>query len=171
MEIRLATKADIPAMKEIFEAGRELQVQMGNANQWEKGYPSKELILEDIQKKAAHVCESEGEIVGVFSLFNEPIPVYHTIEGSWLNLDSYATIQRIASNGKVKGTGRYCIEWIQAHHDNIRITTHENNIPMKKILGKLGFAYCGIIYWENGTLRNAYQYLKNESFNYALQAI
>lgn len=160
MEIRLATSADLPMMKEIFEIGRNLQIQTGNVNQWEKGYPSESLLLEDISKAAAYVCVKESEIIGTFSLFEEPISIYKQIDGSWISDEPYATIQRVASNGKVKGTGKYCIRWVQKRHHNIRISTHENNLPMRRLLQKLDFQYRGVIYWENGTSRNAYQYIK-----------
>ena len=35
-------------MQEIFAYGRKVQQESGNLNQWEAGYPSKELILSDI---------------------------------------------------------------------------------------------------------------------------
>lgn len=161
MEIRLATKQDIPAMRKIFDHGREVQLKTGNLHQWEEGYPADELMLEDIKQNAAHVCLVDGEIVSVFSLFTEPDPTYEKIDGAWLNDESYVTIHRIASNGKVKGIGRSCIQWVQEKFDQIRIDTHKDNKPMKYILKILGFKYCGVIYLENGDPRDAYQYTKN----------
>ena len=40
---------------------------------------------------------------------------------------------------------------------NLRIDTHEKNIPMQGCLAKNGFARCGIIYLEDGDPRIAYQ--------------
>lgn len=161
MDIRLATREDIPAMREIFEIGRQYQLKTGNLHQWEEGYPSIDLILEDMKQKAAHVCVVDDEVVGVFSLFTEPDPTYEKIDGAWLNTDEpYATIHRIASNQKVKGTGRYCLKWAQERYDNIRIDTHEDNGPMKYVLEMLGFKNCGVIYLKNDDPRDAYQYVK-----------
>lgn len=163
MKIRKATKEDIPAMREIFNYGREVQLKTGNLNQWEAGYPADEVILEDIRQKAAHVCmDDEGNIIGVLSVFTDPDPTYENIEGAWLNDKPYATIHRIATNGQVKGTGQYCIEWVQNQYDNVRIDTHENNEQMKYIVKKLGFEYCGVIYLANGDARNAYQFVRND---------
>lgn len=159
MKIRLATKEDLKKMREIFEYGRKLQVQTGNPTQWAEGYPSKSLILEDIQKKAAYLClNEEGKLLGVFSLFTDPDPTYHKIVGEWLNDKPYATIHRIATNGKERGVGQYCIKWVQNQYENVRIDTHEKNKQMKHILRKLDFNYCGLIYLENGDSRNAYHY-------------
>ena len=161
MQIRKATKEDIPKMREIFDYGREVQLKTGNVNQWAKGYPADELILEDIQREAAHVClDDEGDMIGVLSVFTDPDPTYKEIEGEWLNDAPYATIHRIASSGKVKGVGQKCIQWVQENFDNVRIDTHDENEPMKYILDKLGFEYCGVIYLENGDPRNAYHYVK-----------
>lgn len=164
MDIRLAQKEDIPKMREIFDYGRQVQQESGNLNQWEAGYPSEELILADISKKAAHVCEDEkGRMLGVLSVFTTPDPTYQEIEGTWLNEEPYATIHRIATNVKRKGTGQQMIKWVQNQYENVRIDTHEKNEQMKHVVKKLGFEYCGIIYLENGDSRNAYQYSKNSS--------
>ena len=161
MDIRLAKKEDIKKMQEIFAYGRKIQQESGNLNQWEAGYPSKELILSDISKKAAYICEDEkGHMLGVFSVFTSPDPTYKEIEGSWLNEEPYTTIHRIAANGKVNGVGQYMIKWVQNQYENVRIDTHEKNEQMKHIVKKLGFEYCGIIYLKNGAARNAYQYSK-----------
>src|SRR5690625_280736 len=163
MQIRKATKEDIPAMREIFNYVRDVQLKTGNLTQCEAGYPADEVILEDIRQKAAHVCvDDKGNIIGVLSVFTDPDPTYKNIEGAWLNDKPYATIHRIATNGQVKGTGQYCIEWVQNQYDNVRIDTHENNEQMKYIVKKLGFEYCGVIYLANGDARNAYQFVRND---------
>lgn len=163
MQIRLATREDIPKMKEIFEYGRQVQIESGNKTQWKEGYPAESLIMEDIEKNAAHVCLDDlGELTAVFSVFTEADPTYFEIEGEWLNNEKYATIHRLASSGNVRGAGQFCIEWVQEKYDNVRIDTHEQNVQMKHVLRKLGFQYCGIIYLANGEARNAYQYVKSQ---------
>jgi RimJ/RimL family protein N-acetyltransferase len=37
------------------------------------------------------------------------------------------------------------------------VDTHQDNVVMQRILEKLGFTYCGIIFVANGTPRLAYQ--------------
>lgn len=161
MKIRLATKGDIPKMREIYNYGRKIQLESGNPSQWKEGYPKESIILEDIENKAAHLClNSKNEILAVFSVFTEADPTYSKIEGEWLNNEEYATIHRIASAGKISGVGQYCIEWVQEQHDNVRIDTHKKNEQMRHILKKLGFKYCGIIYLDNGEARDAYHYEK-----------
>lgn len=159
MEIRLATEKDIPVMREVYNYGRDIQLKAG-VIQWEKGYPSQELIVEDIEREAAYVClNGEGDIVAVASVFIEPDPTYFEIEGAWLNDEPYATIHRIATNGQEKGVGQYILRWVQENHKNVRIDTHADNASMKYILSKLGFEYTGVIYIENGEARDAYHYV------------
>ena len=159
MEIKVASKKDLIEMREVFDYGRNVQIKSGNLTQWKKGYPSDSLILEDIEKGAAHLCLSEeGEILALFSVFTEADPTYTEIEGQWLNNQKYATIHRIASTGKVRGIGQYCIQWVLSQYNNVRIDTHHENQQMKHILKKLGFKYCGIIYLDNGEARDAYHY-------------
>lgn len=162
MEIIKATKADIPKMRKILDHGREIQLAAG-VNQWPEGYPSKELMLEDIERDAAYVClDDEDEMVGVASIFTDPDPTYFEIEGEWLNDASYATIHRIATNGKIKGVGQFMIQWVQERHKNVRIDTHKDNTGMKYVLKKLGFENTGVIYIDNGEARDAYHYVKKQ---------
>ena len=48
---------------------------------------------------------------------------------------------------------------LQENHKNVRIDTHADNASMKYILSKLGFEYTGVIYIENGEVRDAYHYV------------
>lgn len=162
MRIQLAKEKDLSNMREVFDYGRKVQLETGNLTQWKEGYPSDELILEDMKKNAAHLCLSESdEILAVFSVFTDADPTYAEIEGEWLNDEDYAIIHRIAATGKVSGAGQYCIQWVMEKYGNVRIDTHHKNKQMKHILEKLGFEYCGIIYLENGDPRDAYQYYSN----------
>ena len=45
------------------------------------------------------------------------------------------------------------LAWSFSQIDNIRIDTHRDNKPMRHLLEKYGFTYCGIIYLLNGDER------------------
>jgi hypothetical protein len=88
-------------------------------------------------------------------------PNYQRIEnGKWINNESYITLHRIASDGKVKGIFKSIMEYCKTISDNIRIDTHENNLIMQKLIEKNGFKKCGTIYVADGTPRIAYQWTK-----------
>jgi RimJ/RimL family protein N-acetyltransferase len=158
MEIRNTRVEDIKRVLEIYEKAKIFMKDNGNSTQWINGYPSKELIESDIQNIKSYVCLDDTEIVGIFYFAIGIEKTYHKIyEGQWLNNQEYGVIHRIAVDGKQKGIASFCINWCYEQIKNIRIDTHRNNKPMQKLLEKNGFKYCGIIYFENGDERIAYQ--------------
>lgn len=158
MTIRKAVKNDLPHIFEIYARARKFMAENGNPNQWEDIKPRKELVESDIEKGISYVCEKDGEILGVFAFIYGEDPTYKIIyDGEWLNDKPYAVIHRIASSGKVKGTGEFCLKWALSQYPNIRIDTHRDNTVMRYLMDKLGFAYCGIIHLEDGDERLAFQ--------------
>ena len=69
--------------------------------------------------------------------------------------------QGVAVGESGKGTAAECFAFAEARCSNLRIDTHEKNIPMQRCLAKHGFTRCGIIYLEDGDPRIAYQKVIN----------
>lgn len=157
--IRLAETSDLDDLMNIFSRARKFMQENGNPNQWINGYPSIELIKDEIEKKHCYVCQGEnGEILGTFCFISGEDPTYNHIEnGSWLNNDPYSVVHRLATSGKQKGIASVCFKWCFQQCDNIRVDTHKDNLVMQHVLEKNGFIRCGIIYTHNGTPRIAYQ--------------
>ncbi|HAC23236.1 MAG TPA: GNAT family N-acetyltransferase [Porphyromonadaceae bacterium] len=157
--IRKATRDDLKELMSIFESARGFMQQTGNHKQWINGYPQEQLIDKEIEANHCYVYQLEdGTLAGTFCLIHGEDPTYAVIEqGEWLNNRPYATIHRLASNGKVKGVADKCIDWCLTQCANIRIDTHEDNLVMQHILLRKGFSRCGIIYVSNGTPRIAFQ--------------
>jgi len=141
----------------VYAVGRELMRESGNPDQWPEGYPPRAAIEEDIHAQCSYVCEKNGEIKAVFCLALGPDSTYSKIDGAWLNDAPYGVIHRIARTRGAKGIGAFCIDWCFGQILNIRIDTHCDNIPMLKLLEKLGFVRCGIIWLDNGDERVAFQ--------------
>lgn len=156
MMIRLANKDDLKSIEQIYENARQFMRSTGNFTQWGNGYPNKEIIYADIEQKCLYVVEDE-EIQAVFTLIMGEDPTYLEIDGAWLNDRSYATLHRIASRGTQKGLFKLIIEFSWSICPNLRIDTHQNNTPMRDLIEKNGFVYCGIIIVGDGTPRLAYQ--------------
>ncbi|MDF2542912.1 MAG: Acetyltransferase, family [Herbinix sp.] len=158
MNIRKTEGKDLDQVMSIYESARQYMRENGNPNQWMNGYPSRELIQEDMKKQCSYVCLDEDEIVGVFRFTKGVDPTYiHIYEGNWLNNEPYGVVHRIASAHRKKGVASYCLQWCQEQCNNVRIDTHRNNTSMQNLLLKNGFHYCGIIYLEDGDERLAYQ--------------
>jgi len=158
MTIRKSTIHDIDEIMDCISFARKLMRESGNNVQWTKGYPSKELMLENIEKGFNYLIINENEVVATFDFIIDDDPNYLLIEnGNWLNDEKYAVIHRLASNGKAKGVAQFCFEWCFSRFPNIRIDTHETNLAMQNVLEKLGYKKCGIIYVSDETPRWAYQ--------------
>lgn len=157
--IRPTTHGDLPEVMEIYAIARDYMCRTGNTSQWIDGYPSAEYITSEIDAGHSFVCENQNrEMVGTFCFIIGDDPTYAKIfEGEWLNSDPYGTVHRIASAGKEKGIAEACFQWCFSRWPNIRVDTHRDNHTMQRILEKLEFIYCGIIYVSNGTERLAYQ--------------
>lgn len=161
MIIRPTKLKDLPLVMGIYEYARNFMRANGNATQWVNGYPSEELIRQEIEDNHSFVCIGEqGEIAGTFCFILGDDPTYRQIyEGAWLNDAPYGVIHRMATNGKQKGVADACFDWCMEQSDNIRVDTHKDNLVMQHILEKRGFRRCGIIYVKDGTERIAYQRL------------
>lgn len=158
MEIRKTKIEEIDTLLEIYAKAREFMAQTGNASQWQKGYPTIEVLKQDIKEGHSYVCEENGEILATFKFFVGVEPTYNKIyEGEWLNNETYGVIHRIAVAVHNRGVASFCIKWCLKEMPNIKIDTHKNNLPMQKTILKNNFQYCGIIKKEDGTERLAYQ--------------
>lgn len=158
MKIRKTTLQDLPEVMQIYAQARVFMVQTGNPHQWPEGYPGEELIREDIACGISYVAEADGEIETVFLYFEGDDPMYQRIEdGAWKNEAAYGVIHRIASRGRVKGAGSFCLQWGFARCGNLRMDTHDDNSVMQHVLEKNGFERCGRVYTETGSPRIAYQ--------------
>lgn len=158
MKIRKTKKEDINRIMEIYARARAYMAANGNPTQWGTTRPTKERVMQDIQEEKSYVCEKGHEIVAVFYFSVEEDPTYDVIaDGQWLEDEPYGVIHRIAVSGQEKGVGSYCVQWAWQQHPNLRIDTHENNVPMQAMLKKNGFEYCGKIYIADGSERLAYQ--------------
>ncbi len=158
MEIRKTRPEELDEVMEIYAYARQFMAEHGNPNQWKKTNPPRKWVERDIIEGKSHVCVENDEILGVFYFAIEEDPTYHEIyDGEWLNAEPYGVVHRIASAGKAKGVGTFCMNWAYGQFANVKIDTHRDNIVMQNMLKKNGFSYCGIIHLENGEERLAFQ--------------
>ncbi|MCL2461461.1 MAG: GNAT family N-acetyltransferase [Defluviitaleaceae bacterium] len=157
MTIRKTAAGDLPAVMDIYAGARDFMRDSGNPGQWGEGYPSLEMIERDIADGKSYVCVDKAEIAAVFYFGAEREPTYAKIDGAWLNDGYYGVVHRIARAGNAKGAAAFCVEWCLEQCGNVRIDTHRDNAPMRGLLERLGFVYCGVIWLANGDERLAYQ--------------
>ena len=157
MEIRKTIMGDLDEVCRIYAGARDFMRESGNPNQWKDTHPARDVIERDILSGESYVCVCGDEIAAVFFFSIGRDPTYGKIDGAWLNDDTYGVVHRIARARSAAGSGAYCLDWCFEQCRNLRIDTHRDNAPMRNLLKKQGFTYCGIIWLENGEERMAFQ--------------
>lgn len=158
-QIRKVHMEDLPVVQAIYAGARIFMAEHDNPTQWENGYPSKQLLEQDIRQENLYLIYDQDGIHGVFFFSIEDDPTYAVIyEGNWSGNMNYGVIHRIAGDGS-GGILRTAVEFASNQIGYLRIDTHDNNYVMQKALEKMGFSKCGIIYIEDGTPRIAYDFL------------
>ena len=167
MTIRRSTYQDLDALMPIFDEARGTIAALG-IDQWQNGYPSRDVISEDIDKARSYAVEIDGNIRGTFVLVDDGEITYDKIyNGHWLTGDDsqdYVAIHRVAISVSNRGSGMstaiidYAEEYARSiGRTSLRIDTHEGNVVMRRMLEKHGFKPCGTIYLQNGDSRVAYE--------------
>ena len=186
MNFRKSTFDDIDIILEIIEKAKAELKKMG-LDQWQKGYPNREVIESDVKKGISYVLEEtaennensgekvSGKIVGTIVLSPEREEPYSNViqssmfdKGKWITDDDYMVVHRLAvdSDVKNKGLATKILEFsegvcIENKILSLKADTHENNEPMKRLLAKNGFSFCGLIYLDRepdlGAKRIAYE--------------
>ncbi len=157
LSVRPALFEDLTEINRIYDTARRFMREHGNKSQWSGGYPSDQVIKDDIDNKNGFIV-SCGEIpCGAFAMFSGIDPTYVNIyDGDWLNNEPYCTIHRIAGDGTEKGVLKTAVCFASLFSDNVRIDTHADNYPMQNALSRLGFSRCGTIFLADGSPRIAY---------------
>lgn len=163
MKIRKTALDELELLQNIYNEARQYMRVNGNSHQWVNGYPSDELLKKDIEEGTSYVCVEDKQIVGVFTFTIGEDETYKKIyDGEWLNEDEYGVVHRLGVSSAKKGVGTVCLDWCFQQMPNLKIDTHETNLPMQKLLIKNGYQKCGMIYVNDGTPRVAFQKQKAE---------
>tara|TARA_R110002126_G_scaffold26851_4_gene90170 strand:- start:1824 stop:2339 length:516 start_codon:yes stop_codon:yes gene_type:complete len=162
LEFRKATTTEIPQLWVILQQAIARRKADGS-NQWQDGYPNPEVILNDITKNAGYVLLEDEDIVGYVALLINDEPEYANIEGEWLTNNDFVVFHRvaIAENQLGKGLAKkllYHIEEFALANEiySIKADTNFDNFAMIAVFEKLGYAYCGQVYFR-GSARRAYE--------------
>ena len=133
------------------------------SEQWQDGYPNPEVIQKDIQKEAAYVLTEGETIIGYCAVIINDEPEYSKIEGTWLTNDDFVVFHRLAISSTYlgKGLAKIMIGFIENFAANntifsVKADTNFDNLAMLKIFEKLGYSYCGEVYFR-GSSRKAFE--------------
>lgn len=161
--IRKAELSHLGAIMECIVDAQRLLHDCG-VDQWQDGYPTIDIIRKDIERGESYILIHNGVIVATAVISFAGEVTYNHIEGSWLNDNRYAVIHRLAvrSDARNQGLATHLFDYTEqlCHQNgvgNIRVDTHKDNLIMQRLLGRLGYLYCGNITLLSGAKRIALQ--------------
>ena len=163
LRFRKGAESDLERIMELV-ADAQNWFRREEIDQWQDGYPTREIILSDILGGENCVVEHNGVVVATFVASFAGEPTYAEIKGKgWLNENSYAVVHRIAvaDECRRKGIAREILHYaeelsVEQGIADIRIDTHRDNRAMRSLLKKLGYTHCGRITLTSGAFREAY---------------
>lgn len=167
IHFRKAEVGDIPLIWEILQQAIRRRKEDGS-NQWQDGYPNRDVVSRDIERNIGYVLTQDENVVAYGAILINDEPEYHRIQGKWITDGDFVVVHRIAVADSAIGKGLattlllHTEEFAQQHSiSSIRIDTNFDNIPMLRIIDKLGYVYCGEVYFR-GSPRRAYEKVLNK---------
>lgn len=161
-EFRLATLSDAPIIWSIIQLAIARRKADGST-QWQNGYPNPDIISQDIASQQAYVLTVNTNIIGYAAVIKDIEPAYDHIEGQWLTDGEYIVIHRVAVSERYLGKGLATLIFkrieklgLEINIHSLKVDTNFDNTPMLRILEKLDYSYCGIVYFS-GAPRRAYE--------------
>lgn len=162
-QIRQAKPSDLTAILAIVADAKQFLAKQG-LDQWQKGYPAETDITRDIDKMRGFVLEISHQIAGYAAIICGEDAAYRQIEkGQWSNNSrNYVVVHRMALSSDFRGRGLAGLFWKLIFtrqkalgYRDFRVDTHEENLPMRASLERVGFISRGIVHYEGP--RIAYQ--------------
>ena len=159
---RKATPSEIPQIWTIIQQAIVRRKNDGS-QQWQDGYPNEDVIKQDITKGIGYVLTDDNTIIGYAAIIFNEEPAYELIKGTWLTNEEFVVVHRVAISDNYIGKGLAQKIFlftedlaIENKIFSIKVDTNFDNIPMLKILEKLGYSYCGEVYFR-GDARKAFE--------------
>lgn len=166
MLLRKATMKDVDSILYIITLAKQY-FKDNHIDQWQNGYPNKESTINDIENGHSYVICDNEKVIATAAIIADVDPNYAIIEnGQWLSNYPYVCVHRVACLPDYKGqgiAGKFLSHAKVMGRKSVRIDTHADNISMQKMILKNGFTYCGIVYMADGALRNAYEWIGDDS--------
>lgn len=158
MLIRLANSADIPAIMSIVRSAQLALRELG-IDQWQDGYPTSDIITEDIALGVGYVaCDPNGDVVGYEAVVLTGEETYKQLpDDVWNTPDEYVVVHRLCVlQGYTRmGVAKQLMSFAAQHAIEhglyaFRIDTHKGNVRMMSLLPQLGFRRVGVVRYESG---------------------
>ncbi|MVO10861.1 GNAT family N-acetyltransferase [Flavobacterium sp. TP390] len=159
---RKAQISDIPEIWIILQKAIQRRKEEGS-KQWQDGYPNPEVIQNDIEKEIGFVLTDNQKIIGYTAVLINDEPEYARIEGKWVTDEDFVVFHRVAISEDYlgKGLAKIMIGYIEDYAlqnkvYSVKADTNFDNHAMMAIFDRLGYVYCGEVYFR-GSARRAYE--------------
>ncbi len=164
LHFRKAELADKEKIWKILQQAITKRKQDGS-DQWQDGYPNLQTIENDLKNQYGFVLTSKHDVLAYAAVIFDPEPAYEAMKETWLSNGQYVVIHRVAVSTESAGKGMAThifeeIEKLAIENKvfSIKVDTNFDNEPMLKILDRLGYQYCGEVYFRNAA-RKAFEKL------------
>jgi len=157
-----ATYDDIEDCLQLAYFANQLMLKRNNP-QWSMGYPTKEILTEDVDKNQLIVVLEENKIVAMMALVKEKDSLYE--EYDFWTPGKYISVHRVVS--RRSGLGRkllnLAIDKAKKMGANVRIDTHVKNLHMQSLIESLNFKKVGEVAqpFTDNTLALSYELVLN----------
>lgn len=162
LEFRKATSADADQIWSILEKAIARRKADGS-DQWQDGYPNPAVVASDIENGHGFVLAGGDKIAGYVAILINDEPAYAEIKGTWLTDGDFVVYHRVAISDDFLGQGlaQQMLKRIEDYAaDNgirsVRADTNHDNKGMLRIFEKLGYVYCGEVFFR-GASRLAFE--------------
>lgn len=162
IQFRKAISKDADRIWQILQEAIQKRKEEGS-NQWQDGYPNQDVIAKDISDQIGFVLVSDNLVIGYVAIGINDEPAYDSIEGKWLTKADFVVFHRAAISKDFIGQG-LARKLFKAIEDyalskgiySVKADTNFDNGPMLHLFDKLGYKYCGEVYFRNSP-RKAYE--------------
>ena len=111
----------------------------------------------ETQAAKAAAAQAQGNVVAYGAVVFDGEPAYEAIEGAWLTDGDYVVLHRmaVADGEKGRGVATEFMRRVEAMAcgrgtGSMRVDTNFDNRYMLRMLGRLGFVYCGKVRYRSG---------------------
>nr|WP_295871966.1 GNAT family N-acetyltransferase [uncultured Chitinophaga sp.] len=162
LEFRKATTADADQIWQILEKAIARRKAEGS-DQWQDGYPNPAVVAHDIANDHGYVLTAGDKIAGYVALLINDEPAYTDIKGKWLTDGDFVVYHRVAISDDFLGQGlaqkmlQHIEDYARDNHiSSVRADTNFDNAGMLRIFEKLGYVYCGEVFFRDAA-RKAFE--------------
>ena len=109
------------------------------------------------ETEPAKAAAAQGNVIAYGAVVFDGEPAYDAIEGAWLTDGEYVVLHRmaVADGEKARGVATEFMRRVEAMAHgrgtgSMRVDTNFDNRYMLRMLGRLGFVYCGKVRYRSG---------------------